>query len=118
MTPEYDVYLMPGLGLDQRIFENLSIEAVNQVRLNWLEPERKEPLREYVRRLAGSIKDNRRPIALVGHSFGGIVMQEMQQLVRADKLILLSTIVSAHELPLPFRLLRYVPLHGCIRPSW
>jgi pimeloyl-ACP methyl ester carboxylesterase len=113
--PHYDVYLMPGLGLDEQIFANISLRKGRLCRMYWLEPEPNEELLAYVHRLSTQVESTGRPRVLIGHSFGGIVVQELQRVIKADKLVLISTLTSAHEMPFNLRLLKYTRLHYLIR---
>jgi pimeloyl-ACP methyl ester carboxylesterase len=115
MTTEYDIYLMPGLGLNHHIFDQLSFRSGNVYYLNWLEPQVDESLSSYTRRLSQMINKGRNPLVLIGHSFGGVLVQELHRLIQADKLVLISTIHSPQELPFQLRLLKYTRLHRLIR---
>jgi len=115
MTTEYDIYLMPGLGLDHRIFDQLSFRSGNVYYLNWLEPLVNESLSSYTERLSRMIKKGPNPLVFIGHSFGGVLVQELHRLVQAYKLVLISSIHSPQELPFQLRLLKYTRLHRLIR---
>ncbi|MES2734538.1 MAG: alpha/beta hydrolase [Bacteroidota bacterium] len=111
MRVEYDIYMMPGLGLNHRIFENLSLNSNNVFALHWSEPQKKETLLAYVWRLAQQINKSSNPIILIGHSFGGVMVQELQKVVQAEKLILISTITSHQELPINLAVVKHFKLH-------
>lgn len=106
-----DVYLLAGLGFDKRIFYNLSIDNADINYLKWLEPELNEELEHYVKRIAEQITPSENPLVLIGHSFGGIIVQRISQFVRTEKVILLSSIKSNSEIPLSLKILKRLPLY-------
>ena len=65
--------LIPGLGYDCRIFENLDLTNFDVECLNWIEPKTNEKIHDYSQRLFAKIKNTSERITLIGHSFGGIV---------------------------------------------
>lgn len=77
----YDIYFIPGLCFDQRLFENLKLNSGSLHFLNWLEPDENESLVNYVNRFSKLIEVKDRKIILVGHSFGGIVAQDRKSVV-------------------------------------
>lgn len=111
-TPE--IYLLAGLGFDKRIFYNLSLTNVNINYLKWLEPESKESLNHYVERISNQIKSTDSPIILIGHSFGGIIVQRLSRIINCSKVIIISSIKSKDEIPISFKFLKRFPLHKYI----
>lgn len=100
MDNKTHIYFMPGLAASSKIFEyiNLQNENFELHFLNWLIPESiDETLDHYVKRLCISIKHTN-PI-LVGVSFGGIIVQEMNKYVHPQKVILISSIKNNSEKP-------------------
>lgn len=71
--------------------------------IEWMEPKETDSLNEYVKRMACSI-DTNRPFILVGYSFGGIIIQEMNKFLTPDKNIIISSIKSQFEIPNIFKL--------------
>ncbi len=101
------LYLIPGLGFDQRIFDNLSFLNHQVHYLNWLEPHKRETLSDYALRMGDTIDQSSGQKVLIGHSFGGVLCQEIAKTKKVDKIILLSSIKSREENPLHFRALPY-----------
>lgn len=100
LKPRSIVYLMPGLGLDSAIFQPLELFAQEVHYLSWLEPKRREPLEDYAKQLAACIKHQNEanaPLVLIGHSFGGVLMQEVSKLIPAQYIILISSVKKAKE---------------------
>ncbi len=108
---ESKLYFLPGLGFDKRLFENLKINSGQIVYLNWLEPESDESLEHYVGRLAENINPNDPNIILIGHSFGGIVVQELSKIIHAKKIIIISSIKSELEKPISLKFFKTVPIY-------
>ena len=106
---EPNIYLIPGLGFDQRIFKKLEIESSSVHFLNWIEPRHNEHLEDYAFRFSKNIKDDS---ILIGHSFGGMLAQEIAQIKPIRKVILISSIRSRDELPGLFRSIDWLGLYS------
>lgn len=91
------IYLIPGLGFDHRIFERLDLGNATIHYLDWIEPEIEEGLAAYAQRMAQLVKGEN--IVLIGHSFGGVVAQEIAQIISIKQVILVSSIRAAQENP-------------------
>jgi len=100
------IILIPGLGYDCRIFENLDLAKFNTECLNWIEPKPNEKLKEYSQRLFNQIDIADEKIMLIGHSLGGIVAQEISSVKKVDQIILISSIKSRKEMPLSFKIVK------------
>jgi len=107
-----ELYLLAGLGFDHRIFSNLSLQKGHINYLQWLEPDSNENLESYVLKMTNQIKESEKPIILVGHSFGGIIVQEISKLIKAKKVIIISSIKSKDEIPITLKFLKSVPLYN------
>ncbi len=101
------VYCMPGLAANPTIFEMISLSGDNY-RIHWLDwllPKPKEKLKDYSARLCKKI-EHEDPV-LIGVSFGGIIVQEMAQLIKVRRVIIISSVKSDKELPRRMRFARY-----------
>ncbi|MFT3678698.1 MAG: alpha/beta hydrolase [Ferruginibacter sp.] len=96
------IYLISGLGADERIFSRLKISGHKIVHLPWLTPLKNETIRDYAKRMSEHIKEPNPVIA--GLSFGGMMSIEISKLVNPSKIILISSIPSFHQLPRWMRL--------------
>lgn len=114
---DFDIYCIPGLGLNSEIYRNIEFENANVHVFNWFNPDFDESFDTYVNRFASQIQKRNRPLIIVGHSFGGIIAQELQKIVNADKLILLSTITSREELPFKLKILKATKIHRMVNKS-
>jgi pimeloyl-ACP methyl ester carboxylesterase len=110
------IYCISGLGADERAFGRLQIKDHHIVPLPWLMPIPNETIAQYAVRMSAVITEDN-PI-LMGLSFGGMMSIEIAKIVNAEKVILISSIKSADELPAwlklsgQFRLNRIFPMRS------
>ena len=105
------IYLIPGLGYDDRIFAKLDFDGHQVECLNWIEPQANEPIQAYAERMLAPAANEEDKVVLIGHSFGGIIAQEWVATRNVDKVILVSSIKSRSELPLYFKLVAPLKMH-------
>ena len=101
------IYFMPGLGANSKIFEYISLpkDQFDVHLLEWKIPvSEEESIEDYAKRMTGEIK-HQNPI-LLGVSFGGVLVQEIAKIIAVEKVILVSSIKSHHELPNRLKLLK------------
>lgn len=97
------IYQISGLGANQNAFKYLKLNPEFELAyIPWLLPERKETLQHYAERMAEYIDPNEK-FMLMGLSFGGIILSELNQLVKPEFNFLISTVKSRSELPLFMR---------------
>ena len=98
------VVMIPGLGVDERIFQDLAIDKrFSRTVIRWITPQPNENLSSYARRLAEQIPQKNNLI-LVGISFGGIIAVEMAKFLNPVQTIIISSVKTSHELPWYYRL--------------
>jgi pimeloyl-ACP methyl ester carboxylesterase len=107
------IYLIPGVGANDIIFENLDLPDYEVVHLKWPKHKKNEGLEAYVKKLLPQIKKDTQPI-LIGMSFGGVVAVELAKLVNPYKVILISSIKTYHERPLKLLFLNSLKFHRLI----
>jgi pimeloyl-ACP methyl ester carboxylesterase len=91
-------YLIPGLGADERVLRGLRLPGPATV-LHWLVPQSPtEPLRHYAARLAEAVPPGQ-PCWLVGVSFGGLLALEVGRLRPLARVVLISSLADASQLP-------------------
>jgi pimeloyl-ACP methyl ester carboxylesterase len=105
-----DVYMIPGLGTDWRVFRDFNLEYGNLRFIQWADPGNIRSLEEYASLLAGQI-DTSRNFVIVGVSFGGMLGVEISRDLNNSNLILISSARNRKELPLTYRTARILPLH-------
>ncbi|MEP7376355.1 MAG: alpha/beta hydrolase [Chitinophagaceae bacterium] len=91
------IYCISGLGADEKIFRNLSMNGIQLEYISWLKPLEGERIGEYAGRMASPILHSK-PV-LLGVSFGGMIGIEIAKQIKLEKLIIVSSIKSADELP-------------------
>ncbi len=91
------VYIISGLGADDKVLEKLEFnKAIEPIFIHWKIPQRGEHFHHYVERMAEEI-DESEPFGLLGYSFGGIMVQEINQIKPAVKTVILGSIKSDKE---------------------
>lgn len=102
------VYLMPGMAAKPTIFDRIKLPK-DQFKIYWLDwmmPEVNETLAHYAQRMVKRIKHDN-PV-LLGVSFGGILVQEMNKYMKVRKLIVVSSVKSRYELPKRMKVARFM----------
>lgn len=110
------VYLIPGLGVDHRVFSKLRLDGHELRFIKWIVPVMGESLTHYAMRLAKQI-DTSQPFALIGFSFGGMLATEIAKKLYPEKVIIISSAKGDDELPWRIKLMRIVQAHR-LAPEW
>lgn len=105
---------MPGLAASSLVFENITLKNSKYQlhRLDWIQPKKNESLNSYCKRLSKKIK-HKEPI-LLGVSFGGIIVQELDKILNVKKLIIVSSVKTHHEYPVVFKIARDYQLNNAL----
>ena len=112
------IYLIPGLGFDRRIFSQLNLNTENIGFIEYIEPLEKENLQHYISRLINQNLDTSDSISLIGHSFGGVIAQEIANQISINKIILINSIKSKNENPFHFKIIAKLGLHKFFYKKW
>ncbi|WP_457616082.1 alpha/beta hydrolase [Lutibacter sp.] len=94
------IYFVPGLAASPKIFDRIKLpESKFECHfIEWLLPlSDDESIENYAKRMARLVTHDA-PI-LIGVSFGGIMVQEMSKHLNTQKIILISSVKTMHELP-------------------
>ena len=116
------IYAFSGLGTDGRIFRQLALDH-ELIPVKWINPLPKEKLSSYAQRLGEQI-DQSEPFALLGVSFGGMLVSELVKTLNPEKVILISSASTRFELPYIvtiarwFRLIKIIPARVYKPPRW
>jgi pimeloyl-ACP methyl ester carboxylesterase len=95
------IYCISGFAADERVFVHLNF-GENEVHfIPWKIPERNETLERYAHRMIEEIH-HPNPI-LAGLSFGGMMCIEIAKVISLEKIIMISSIKTFHEMPLYMR---------------
>lgn len=112
MPAEKQLYIISGLGADERVFQKLDFEGYSVHFLHWLIPEKGETLKDYARRMAAQI-----PVpepVIIGMSFGGIMATEISKQIEVGKIIIISSVKTRSELPPYFKIAGRLRFHRLI----
>ena len=96
------IYCISGFGSDERVFSKLTFSGYETHFIQWIIPEKNDSISDYAKKLTQQIHHDN-PI-LIGLSFGGMMSIEIAKLLSVEKIILVSSIKSFHEMPLWLRL--------------
>lgn len=107
MTQKPIIYCIPGLGLDHRLFEKLSISGVELKYIDYIEPLSDEPIAGYAKRLSEKIEDT--TFSILGMSLGGILALEISRIKKVESLFLISTVKNKSEVPNIFKYMDLLP---------
>lgn len=107
-----NVYLIPGMGTDHRIFDklNLSEDQVNIVPIKWGDYSVCRDLADYAKVLSLQV-DTTRPHILLGVSMGGMLAMEISRLTKPEAIILISSAKSGKEIPNKYKVGRFLPAY-------
>jgi pimeloyl-ACP methyl ester carboxylesterase len=108
-----NLYLVPGLGADYRIYKNIDLQGHDVVNLSWIEPEKHDTLSTYAQKLIDAYDILPQSI-VIGNSLGGMLAVEIAKRITLNKVILISSIKTTDEAPGSFKLYRYIPLYRLI----
>lgn len=106
------IYIISGLGVDQRVFSKINFGSLDIEYLDWITPSPYEPLAIYAKRLSAKITV-KQPI-LIGLSFGGMLAIEIAKTIAVKKIILLASAKGRHEFPLRYRLASWLKLNQLV----
>ena len=94
-------FFISGLGADKTAFQNLSDFGTNKIMIEWLSNEPKESLYHYSERIIEKYGITSADI-LVGLSFGGLVVQQIADILKPDYVILVSSFRTKDDLRIQF----------------
>ena len=103
------IYLLSGLGADQRVFNKLSLRGV-LIHIQWITPNPSETFAAYCKRLVqvNNIEENQ---IVIGLSMGGIIAIEISKIIPLKQVIIISSVKNRTEMPLLFRLASHLRLY-------
>ena len=105
-----NVYCIPGMGVDGRLFKNLELAHCNIHHIKWLTPLHNESMAGYAMRLSEQI-DTSKPFALAGVSFGGMNCVEIAKHLKPVRTFVISSCKRNSELPLKITFWRKFSLY-------
>ncbi len=93
-----NVYLLPGVACDRRLFEGYALRGHTVHPLEWPYIERHHTLADIAKNLREQIDPHKEHV-LVGVSMGGMVAQELALLTAPAKVVLVSSVKGPQEWP-------------------
>ena len=110
-------YFIPGLGFNEEVIAPLLDLGLDIKTVNWIEPLAKETIQSYAKKMSESIDTGTGTITLIGYSFGGIIAQEISQIIDVDQIILISTCKSRAENSLALKALSPLKFNKVIKKN-
>ncbi|RKR83088.1 hypothetical protein BDD43_3289 [Mucilaginibacter gracilis] len=107
------LFLISGLGADERLFKNLNLSAYNVVPVTWIEPDKNDSLTSYASKLINRFGIEPQS-SVIGVSLGGMLTVEIAKQVELKHAIIISSIKSGTEAPWYFSFFRRVPVYKLI----
>lgn len=100
---------IPGLGFTSAVYRKVDWGDHQPIMLEWLEPAAyDEPIQAYAQRMLDQIPGDPEELILIGHSFGGVMSQEIARFAKVKQIILISSIRSPEEIPWRYKI--FAPL--------
>lgn len=96
------IYCISGFGADERVFANLDFGENDLHFIQWKIPQKRESISSYAKRMSEDISYPK-PV-LIGLSFGGMMSIEIAKIISVEKVILISSVSTFHELPLSMKI--------------
>ena len=106
-----NIYCIPGLGTDERLFRNLKLENAEIKYIHWVKPDHQDSVSTYAEKLIPQINLTH-PFALLGVSLGGILAVELSSKINPEKVFIISSLKSSKEFPMYIRFFRWTNI-GC-----
>ncbi len=105
-----NLIFFPGIAANQRTFEYIKPHFPNLYVPPWLPLQSNEPLQNYVTRLIDSIPADRiqKPFYLGGHSFGGVLAQEIALKLNPQGIFLISGFRTHQGISPLFKMLEHL----------
>lgn len=107
-------YFLSGLGADERTFVNLNLHIGENHYIPWHPPVYEQSLRSYAQELIDQHIDTSKEFRLIGLSFGGLVAQEIADLLNMHDIVLISSMRNRKELPKKFKFLSKMPFYDAL----
>ncbi len=112
-----NVYCIPGMGVNERLFRNLNLNNCTIHHIKWVTPYQNELLPNYAKRLSQQI-DSNQPFVLLGVSFGGMCSVEIAKQLKPLKTFIISSNKFHSELPFKLSFWRVLPLYRLFRDGF
>jgi len=106
------VYLFPGQGADERLFSKIKPGSnFRMVHVNYPVPEKGATMADYAGIICRQI-DTTGKYILIGVSLGGMICSELADILKPEKIIIVSSAKNRHELPMRYKFKNIKWLHS------
>ena len=102
--------MIPGLGADTRVYNNIDLNDHEVTCVDWIEPNKTDTLSTYAQKLIYQYNITPKSV-VIGNSLGGMIAIEIAKIIPIEKVILISSIKTIDEAPRYFSLLRAIPFY-------
>jgi len=112
MQEKTHIYFVPGLAANSSIFEYIELpkDLYKLHYLEWLVPEKEdETIEAYAQRMAAHVKHKN--VILIGASFGGVMVQEMKEICKPKKIVIISSVKNKNEMPVRMHFVQKTKAH-------
>lgn len=109
-------YFIPGLAFNEEVLQPILNEGLQIETINWIEPLPNESIKSYAARMSESIPISD-SVIMIGHSFGGVIAQEISQIRKVEKIILISSCKSRRENSLVLKSLSPLKINKIIKKA-
>lgn len=103
------IYLISGLGADEKIYKNIHLQPYQTSFIKWVQPEPKDTITSYAHKLIKQV-DTTKPVILIGVSMGGILAKEMKKHIDVKACIIISSIQCSSQFTNGIKLSAYIPM--------
>jgi len=107
------IFLIPGLGADTRVYNNIDLNDHEVICVDWIEPHKTDTLATYAQKLIRQYHITPGSV-VIGNSLGGMIAIEIAKAIPLSKVILISSIKTIDEAPGYFTFFRALPLYKLI----
>ncbi len=104
------IFLISGLGVDTRLYNNIDLQDNEVIPVDWIEPHETDTLETYAQKLIHQYHITSGSV-VIGTSLGGMLTIEIAKKVNISKAILISSIKTINEAPWYFSLFRTLPVY-------
>jgi pimeloyl-ACP methyl ester carboxylesterase len=107
-------YFFHGQGSDERVFANMQLDSNYRiVYITYPIPEKGMTLPEYARVISKQI-DTTQHYIFIGMSLGGMICTELADILKPEKVIIISSAKCRKELPARYRFQKNIPIHKLV----
>jgi pimeloyl-ACP methyl ester carboxylesterase len=105
------IYCLPGQGSDRHIFDSLSIDSNFELKfIEYGTPEKGMTMENFAKSISTQI-DTTKKFILLGVSLGGMICMELNEQLKPEKTIIISSAKNRKELPFRYKFQKVIPLY-------